>query len=509
MALLIAIVAIASIIGIGQVIADGQNDTASNNTATNNTLQPSANITMTLSLERHVYYPADTVNFYVYNATAPQVSVIDPSGTSYNITLEMVNDSAYTGEYLLNTGIVLSNYTVEATDVVNGTIAIDQFEVTSRPVSSTPTTAMPSNNTTVTPLYLNLNISKSEYSAGDHVGFTVMTNIGTPMLAVKDPAGKTTMVDLTRVQNDTYTGAYPLDQAIVLGNYSAMAAVNANGAYNSTMGFFNVTLGGGSSDGDNGLDISLVAYDPVQKAFVMKASMASNDTDTPETAVNDTPGIKGLAVKGVKVMQAAAQDGNANVKKAASSKQVEVIIPADDASMMTLSQRYNLSKDISRATVSNSISADGTRVHLSLNDKVDGSWYRLSVSIPSGYQVSRIVRADGTAITNDVAINRATGAVVNNSINWYVDNGTLYFYDDPINGYDITLHRRWRRTRLPSMSFTAASYPRSYTRSTRLTRTRSWPAMTSWAPLEITPMQMISTRMRDLKPPSGCTQTTM
>ena len=24
-------------------------------------------------------------------------------------------------------------------------------------------------------------------------------------------------------------------------------------------------------------------------------------------------------------------------------------------------------------------------------------------------------------------------------INWYVDNGTLYFYDDPINGYDITL----------------------------------------------------------------------
>ena len=89
--------------------------------------------------------------------------------------------------------------------------------------------------------------------------------------------------------------------------------------------------------------------------------------------------------------------------------------------------------------MTNSVSADGTRVHLSLNNKVDGSWYRLSASLPAGYSVDKIVRADGIEIKNDVQIDRTTGAVVKNDVNWYVDNGTLYFYDDPINGYDITL----------------------------------------------------------------------
>ncbi len=245
------------------------------------------------------------------------------------------------------------------------------------------------------------------------------------------------MVGLTSMQNDTYIGAYPLQQAVVIGNYSVTASVNSNGTYDSTTGYFNVILGG-SSNGDNGLNVSLIAYDPVQKAFVMKASMASDNKDTPEMAVNDTPGIKGLSVKGVKVMQAASS-ANTGVKQAASRKQIEVIIPADDASMKTISQRYNISKDISRATTSDSISADGTRIHVSLNDKVDGSWYRMSVSLPPGSKVNKIFRADGTEITNNVMIDRTTGAVVNNDVNWYVDNGTLYFYDDPINGYDITL----------------------------------------------------------------------
>ena len=171
---------------------------------------------------------------------------------AYNITLQIVNDSAYTGEYVLNTSIVLSNYTVEATDKANGSIAVDQLVVMSRPVSATPATVMPSNNTTATPLYLNLNISKTEYNAGDSVGFTIMANFGTPMLAVKDPAGKTTMVDLTRVQSDTYIGSYPLEQAVVLGNYSVMAAVNANGAYSSTTGYFNVTMGSRPGPGRTG-----------------------------------------------------------------------------------------------------------------------------------------------------------------------------------------------------------------------------------------------------------------
>src|SRR5208337_1270787 len=59
--------------------------------------------------------------------------------------------------------------------------------------------------------------------------------------------------------------------------------------------------------------------------------------------------------------------------------------------------------------------------------------------IPAGFTVQKIVRVDGTEITNDVEVDRTTGQVLDSNINWYVDNGTLYFYDDPINGYDITL----------------------------------------------------------------------
>ncbi len=433
---------IAGTTGIGQVLADDQqgNNPIVNDTGNHPLADISNGSPTVLSLGSHTYYPNDNVGIYVYNATSPLVSIIDPSGNSYNVTMLEVNDSAYFGEYELTSGIVLSNYTVQAIDNATGFIIVDQFEVVSRSVTVTPladNATMPQENTSATSLYLYLTSSQSTYSPGDHTGFTVSTNAGVPTLTVRDPAGKTRQVVLSSGQNDTYNGVYGLDQAVVLGNYTATAAVNSNGTYTYTTAYFNVTLG--DNFGGDGVSVKLVAYDPVQKAFVIKASMASNTLVTPEKAVNDTPAIKGLAVKGVKVMQSSAASQTTSVAQSDESKQIEVIVPADNGSMSTIAQRYNISKDISKATMSDSISADGTQAHVSLNDKVDGCWYRMSVSIPAGYTVDKIVRADGIEIKNDVQIDRSTGAVVKNDVNWYVDNGTLYFYDDPINGYDITL----------------------------------------------------------------------
>ena len=325
----------------------------------------------------------------------------------------MVNDSAYSGVYSLNSGIVLSNYTVRAIDNASGSVAEDQFSVISRQVTVTPQAdnmTAPSDNTSTTYPYLYLTMAKQAYSPGENVAFTVYTNAGIPTVTIKDPAGKVTKVDLTSGQNSTYVGIYQQKQAVVLGNYTVTATVNDNGTYTFTTTFFNMTM---SNSIDNGsVDVRLVAYDPAQKAFILRADMAANSSATPEKAVNDTPAIKGLAVKSVKVIQGAEQQTSVTSHSATTS-QIEVIVPANDSSMSTISQRYNISKDIDKATMSNTISADGTNAHVSLNDKVDGCWYRMSVSIPAGYTVDKIVRADGTEITNDVEIDRTTGAIVN------------------------------------------------------------------------------------------------
>lgn len=77
------------------------------------------------------------------------------------------------------------------------------------------------------------------------------------------------------------------------------------------------------------------------------------------------------------------------------------------------------------------------KVKLVLENKIDGVWYRLSYKIPEGWRVREIRRADGKLITNRVYGDRSTGIV--QEINWWIEKGVLYFIDDPIYGYDITL----------------------------------------------------------------------
>lgn len=412
--------------------------------AIDNNTEPSP---LTLSLENHTYYPNDVVQLFVYNSTDPAIMVVDPAGISYNVTAGRLNDSAYLGEYALNQSIILDNYTVYVMDTLTGASVNDTFLVTTRPVMVTPApnaTVTPSPNATATPskqLYLYVNTSKARYLPSELVDITVTTNAGSPTVVVQDPVNNTVRPVMKSTGNDTYTGTYRLDKAVVLGNYTVLAFVNENGTYDSTQASFNVTVSGGNNSGTTpGMKIHYAAYDPVQKAIVLRANVTTaSSSDTAAVVKNDTK-VKGMNVKGVNVLATNAIDnGSKSQAVKTEEKNVEVIIPVDSRNVDSVVGQYNLTRDITKATTSVAVNANGTNIHLSLNDKLDGCWYRLSVSVPAGYTVSKIVRADGIEIKNDVHVDRATGETVGSEINWYVDNGTLYFYDDPINGYDITL----------------------------------------------------------------------
>lgn len=77
-------------------------------------------------------------------------------------------------------------------------------------------------------------------------------------------------------------------------------------------------------------------------------------------------------------------------------------------------------------------------IRLEVNNKLE-TWYRFSVEIPEGYRVKGIIGDDGRRIVNTVHVNRSTGEL-EGDLRWYVKNNTLYFYDDPIWGYDISLY---------------------------------------------------------------------
>jgi hypothetical protein len=100
-------------------------------------------------------------------------------------------------------------------------------------------------------------------------------------------------------------------------------------------------------------------------------------------------------------------------------------------------KEYGLPEEILKTNETvKKISNDKIRVEVS--NKLDNVWYRFSAKIPKGYRVKEIVGDDGRVIKNNITINRTTGEV-SGELRWYVEDGILYFYDDPINGYDITL----------------------------------------------------------------------
>lgn len=408
--------------------------------ADNATLKP-----LTLALGNHTYYPNDTVRVFIFNATTPLVNITDPSGFIYDLTLTPINDTAFMGEYVLNRSVILATYTVRASDNATGTYIEDTFEVTMHQVTVTPIpnpTVTPANETNQTaalrPLYLYLNLSKKDYLPAEQVSITVMTNAGTPTVVVQDPANNTVLPAIRNINNDTYTGVYSLEKAVILGNYTVLAYVNENGTYNYTISYFNVTMGESPASG-NEMHVEYAAYDPAQKAIVLRANVNASSPDAIDGIVKNSSAVKGLAIKGVKVLADDGDNSRPNKFQKKADKKIEVLIPVDNNNVDSVTQQLNLTKDITKATISTTVSANGKEIHISLNEKLDDCWYRMSASVPKGYSVDKIVREDGVEIKNEIEIDRSTGEIIKNDIKWYVDNGTLYFYDDPINEYNVSL----------------------------------------------------------------------
>ena len=111
---------------------------------------------------------------------------------------------------------------------------------------------------------------------------------------------------------------------------------------------------------------------------------------------------------------------------------LELRLPATNLTL----KRFNLPPEVLNTTLTVKKLSD-TKLRVELSNKLD-VWYRFRVKIPPGYRVKEIVGDDGRRIVNNLSIDRLTGEV-SGEIRWYVSNGTLYFYDDPIWGYDITL----------------------------------------------------------------------
>jgi len=80
--------------------------------------------------------------------------------------------------------------------------------------------------------------------------------------------------------------------------------------------------------------------------------------------------------------------------------------------------------------------SDKNEVDIKLLNKYDNYWYRMTTTIPNDMYVNRICRADGVNIENNGrGYNSSKG--YENILNWYQVGNTVYFFDDPVNGYSV------------------------------------------------------------------------
>jgi hypothetical protein len=159
----------------------------------------------------------------------------------------------------------------------------------------------------------------------------------------------------------------------------------------------------------------IIAYDPIEKKFIYK------------NKIDDIDGSVSLLLK------------DAKIKRFKDKKTQEFYIDENQAKNIIIVKRKN--KDIEKykkAEITTKRLKENI-YRLELSDKQDGYWYRLKLKIPDGYTVRKILRDDGIAIRNNIQIDRKIGKIVVEEINWYVENNTLYFYDDPISGYSVVL----------------------------------------------------------------------
>ena len=168
----------------------------------------------------------------------------------------------------------------------------------------------------------------------------------------------------------------------------------------------------------------IIAYDPVEKAIIIKYQIIKYE-DIEYSIENLTKILNKNKIFNFCSIKK-------KVKKIGGCKLLELEIPATKDAIRMFGFPLNITNTKIKVK---KLSENKLRVEL--NNKLN-VWYRFKVKLPKGYGVKKIVGDDGRVIKNTIKLNRITGEI-EEEIRWYVENGTLYFYDDPIWGYNITL----------------------------------------------------------------------
>ncbi len=343
-----------------------------------------AALTLTLierrvELEREVYFPGDVVvvrsTFEPVNAT-----LIDPSGREVRLKFERAGDH-WESRYALDSSVLIGNYSVEV-DGIRLSFVVDSYQFE---LSYEPDTGILGRVE-----YQILPPSEISYSAEGLEGNASVVN-GTFVIPVTLSEGEHEIVLSAWGRDFTLTLTVSADVSVGVGTPAET----------------------GQAEGEVE---EIVAYDPVSRTLVVRLRPHHE-----KEKVKSVP----IPFKGIKALKKI-------LKRVGDLIFSEYELPADPETL----RRFRIPEDVLNTKVRVE-RVNETLIRLRVENKLE-IWYRFSVKIPPGYRVKEIVRADGKRIVNDVRVNRTTGRA-EGQLRWYMEDGVLYFFDDPIYGYDVTL----------------------------------------------------------------------
>ncbi len=256
-----------------------------------------------------------------------------------------------------------------------------------------------------TPANVSVTTDRAIYCLLDNVTLFVRSPAGTASAYAVDPSGNTSRLNLTEYGGGYFSVFYPVSP----GNYSMVAEAM-------------------------GPDLNVTK---ANTSFIVQ----DNLTDTVENAHNASLNATGDKAPGKEEKGTGARYTIYDPAKKVvilKNDSGDTLVPTDGEDEDKIYEEYGIDRNHTKATMTSTLSPDGKHLHISLDNKTDGCWYKLSAPIPAGYQVLGVYRDNGSEIPGKRGLrqNRNTSQVLSE---WYVENNTIYFYDDPSSGYDILL----------------------------------------------------------------------
>lgn len=187
-------------------------------------------------------------------------------------------------------------------------------------------------------------------------------------------------------------------------------------------------------------DQVIVAYDPITKKVIIKNQNPDSPLPDDLSHINISK-IKVLSGKNVKHVKTEKQ-GNKLTDQTLSMIWSELDITDTDLSRMEVEfeldeietllnnnsiemvlKRYNITEKTSSASIIQ-YETENT-VIVNLDNKLDGTWYRLTAEVPEDRGITGIIVRYDDGLTRQIS-------------DWTRDGSTVWFYDDPASVYEIT-----------------------------------------------------------------------